>query len=162
MHIWARLLKCLRITLPLVFRLFIYKCFFVVQSPSHVQLFTTCGMQQARLPCPPPAPGVCPSSSPLNQWCHPNISSSDALFSFWSFQSFPALGSFPMSQLLASGGQTIGASASVLPKSIQGWYPLRLPGLISLLPKGLSRVFSSSKVWKHQFFQDWIFRVDFL
>ena len=83
------------------------------------------GLQQSRLPCSPPSPGVCPSSCLLNRWCHPTISSSDALVSFWSFQSFPALGSFPMSQLLASGGQTIGASASVLPKSIQGWYLLR-------------------------------------
>ena len=97
------------------------------------------GLQQSRLPCSPPSPGVCPSSCLLNRWCHPTISSSDALFSFWSFQSFPALGSFPMSQLLASGGQTIGASvsASVFPMISQGWFPLGLIGLISMQSKGL-------------------------
>ena len=67
-------------------------------------------------------------------------------------QSFPAIGSFLMSRLFASGGQSIGASASVLPINIQGWFPLRLTGLISLLSKGLSRVLSNTTVWKHQFF----------
>ena len=98
------------------------------------------GLQHARLPCPSPSPGVCPSSRLLNWWCHPTISSSIALFSF-CLQSFPASGSFPMSRLLASGGQSIGASASVLPVNIQGWFPLRLTGLISLLSKGLSSLF---------------------
>ena len=81
------------------------------------------------------------------------ISSSATLFSF-CLQSFPAPGSFSMSQLFTSGGQNIGASASasVLPNSIQGWFPLRLTGLISLLSRGLSRVFSSTTVQKHQFF----------
>ena len=87
------------------------------------------------------------------QWCYPAMSSSVSHFSI-CLQSFPASGSFPMSQLLASGGQSIGASASapVLPMSIQGWFPLRLTGLISLLSKKLSRVFFSNTVLKHQFF----------
>ena len=75
------------------------------------------GLQHTRLPCPPPSPGVCLISCPLNQWCQPTISSSVTLFSF-CLQSLPALGSFPMSRLFASGGQSIGASASVLPMSI--------------------------------------------
>ena len=97
------------------------------------------GLQHARLPCPSPSPGVCPSSCPLNWWCHPTISFFVALFSFW-LQSFPARGSFPVSQLFESGGQSIGASASAsfLPKSIQGWFPLRLTDLISLLSRGPS------------------------
>ena len=90
------------------------------------------GLQHARLLCPPLSPGVCSKSCPLSQWCHPTISSSVALFS--CPQSFPALGSFPMSQLFSWGGQSIGASASisVLPMNIQGWFPLGLTGLISL------------------------------
>ena len=100
---------------------------------------------------PSPSPGVCPSSCSLHQWCHPAISNSDALFYFCP-QFFPASGSFPMSWLFTWCNQTIGASASasVLPMSIQGWFPLRLTGWISLQFKGLSRVFSSTTVW-HQF-----------
>ena len=111
------------------------------------------GLQQVRLPRPSPSPGVCPHSYPMNRWCHSTISSSVALFSF-CLQCFPASGSFPMSQLFTSGGQSIGASASasVLPKSIQGWFPLRLTGWISLQSKGLSGVSSSTTVQKHQFF----------
>ena len=109
------------------------------------------GLQYAKLPCPSPSPRVCPSSCPLHQWCHPTISPSVTLFSF-CLQSFPATRSFPMSQLFASGGQSTGASAPVLPMSIQGWFPLRLTDLISLLSKGLSGVFFSATVWKHQFF----------
>ena len=92
------------------------------------------------------------NSCPLSQWCHPTMSSSVVPFS--CPQSFPASGSFPMSQLFTSGGQSIGASASasVLPMNIQGWFPLGLTGLISLLSKGLSRIFSSTTVRKHQFF----------
>ena len=88
-----------------------------------------------------------------NRWCHPTISSSVALFSF-CLHSFPASGFFPMSQVFASGGLSIGTSisASVLPKSIQGRFPLRLIDLISLLSKWFSRVFTSTTVWKHQFF----------
>ena len=94
-----------------------------------------------------------PSSCPLNWGCYPNISSSAALFSSCP-QSFPASGSFPMNWLFASGGQSIGvsASASVLPMNIQEWFPLGLTSLISLQSKGLSRVFSNTTVQKHQFF----------
>ena len=104
------------------------------------------GLQHTRLPCPSPSPRVCPSSCPLNRWCHPTISSSVALFS--CLQSFPSSGSFPMNQLFTSGGQSIGASASVLANIIQGWSPLRLTVLISLQTKGLSRVSSSATVRK--------------
>ena len=81
------------------------------------------GLQHARLPCPPLSPRVCSNSCPLSQWCHPIISSSATPF---CPQSFPASGSFPMSQLFAWGGQSIGASASVLPMNFQGWFPLGL------------------------------------
>ena len=109
------------------------------------------GLQHTRLPCPSPTPGACSNSCPLSQWCHPAISSSVIPFSS-CLQSFPASGSFPMSQVFTSGGQSIGASASVLPMNIQDWFPLRLTGLISLQSKGLSRVFSNTTVQKHQFF----------
>ena len=103
------------------------------------------GLQHIRLLCPPLSPGVCSNSCPLGQWCHPTNSSFAAPFSF-CLQSFPASGSFPMSQLFALGSQSIGASASasVLPMNIQGWFPLGLTGWISLQSKGLSRVFFSS------------------
>ena len=99
-------------------------------------------LQRARLPCPSPSPRVCSNSCPLSRWYHPIISSSVAPLS--SLLSFPASGSFPMSQLFASGDRSIGASASalVLPVNIQGWFPLGLTGLISLLSKGPLRVFS--------------------
>ena len=87
----------------------------------------------------------------LSQWCHPNIASSVTLFSSCP-QSFPASGAFPMSHLFVSGGQSVGASTSVLPMNIHSWYPLRLTDLISLLSRGLSRVFSNIIIWKHQFF----------
>ena len=111
------------------------------------------GLQHARSHCPSPSPGVCPSSCPLHQWCQLAISSSDALFSFCP-QSFPAPGTFPMSWLFTSDDQNTGASvsASVLPTIIQGWFPLRLIGLISFLSKGLSGLFSSTTVQRHQFF----------
>ena len=92
------------------------------------------GLTYTRLLCPSPSPGVCPSSCSLYQWCHPVISSSIIPFSF-CFQSFPASGSFPMSWLFVSGGQSIGASASVLPVNTQDWFPLGLTGLIPLLFK---------------------------
>ena len=97
------------------------------------------GLQHARLLCPSASPGVHSKSRPLTRWCHPTISSAVIPFSS-CLQSFPASVPFPKSQLLTSGGQSIGAStsASVLPKSIQGWFPLRLTGLIALLSKGLS------------------------
>ena len=108
------------------------------------------GLQHARLPCPSPTPRACSNSCPSNQWCHPTISSSVIPFSscLWSV---PASGSFQMSQLFASGGQSIGASASVLPMNIQDWSPLGWTGWISLLSKGLSRVFSNTTVQKHRF-----------
>ena len=109
------------------------------------------GLQHTRLPWPSPSPGVCSNSCSLSQWCHPTISSSVIPFSSCP-QSFPASGSFPMSQFFASGGQSIraSASASALPMNIQGWFPLALIGLISLLSKRFSRVFSSATVRKHQ------------
>ena len=108
------------------------------------------GLQHVRPPCPSSSPDVYPGSCPLHHWCHPAISSSDTLFSFCPL-SFPASGTFPMSQLFTSDDQNTGASALVLPTSIQGWFPLRMTGLI-LLSKGLSGVFSSTTVWRHQFF----------
>ena len=97
------------------------------------------GLQHAKLPCPSPFPGVCPNSCPLSRWGHPTISSSVIPFSF-CLQSFPAPGSFLVSQLFASDGQSIGASvsASVLPMNIQDRFPLELTGLIALQSKGLS------------------------
>ena len=107
----------------------------------------------ARPPCPSPTPGVYSNPCPSNRWCHPTISSSVVPFSSCP-QSLPALGSFPMSQLFTSGGQSIGvsASASVLPMNTQDWSPLGWTGWISLQSKGLSRVFSNTTVQKHQFF----------
>ena len=115
-----------------------------------------CGLQHARLLCPSPTPRVYPNSCPLSWWCHPTISSSVVLFS--CFQSFPASGSFPMSQFFASGGQSIGVSAStsVLPMNTQNWSPLGWTGGISLQFKGLSRVFSNTTVQKHQLFGAWL------
>ena len=111
------------------------------------------GLQHTRLPCPSPTPGVYSNSCPLSWWCHPTISFSVIPF-FSHLKSFPASGSFQMSQLLASGGQSIGVSvsASVLQMNIQDWSPLGLTGWISFLSKGPSRVFSNTTVQKHQFF----------
>ena len=107
------------------------------------------GLQHARLPCPSLSPRACSNSCPSSQWCHPTISSSVAPFS--CLPSFPASGSFPMSKFFPSGDQSIGASASVVPMNIKGWFPLGWTGLISLLSKGLSRVFSRTTVQTHQF-----------
>ena len=109
--------------------------------------------QHARPPCPSPTPRVHQNPCPLSWWCHPTISSSVIPFSFCP-QSFPVSESFQMSQLFASGGQNIGvsASASVLPINTQDWSPLGWTGWISLLSKGLSRVFSNTTIQKHQFF----------
>ena len=111
------------------------------------------GQQHSRLPCPSPAPRTCSNSRRSSQWCHPAISSSVVLFSS-CLQSFPASASFPMSQFFASGGQSIGvsASASVLPMNIQDWFSLWWTGWISLPSKRLSRVFSNTTVQKHEFF----------
>ena len=126
-------------------------CFSSVQLLSCVQLFMTKsrlkrrereerGKRESSLPCPSPTPGACSNSCPWSQWCHPIISFSVIPFS--CFQSFPASGSFPMSQFFSSGGQSVGASASasVLAMNIQGWFPLGLTGLKS---KGHSRVFKN-------------------
>ena len=106
-------------------------------------------LQYSRLPYPSPSPGVCWNSYPLSQWCHPTI-----LFPVIPFhpESFPASRSFLMSWLFASGGQSIGASASILLMNIQGWFPLGVTGLITMQSKGLSRVFSNNKAQTHQFF----------
>ena len=122
------------------------------QSLSRVRLFATHEPQHARPTCPSQTPGVYSNSCPSSQWCHPAISFSVIPFSSCP-QSFPASGSFPMSQLFALGGQSIGvsASASVLPVNTQDW-SLGWTGWISLQSKGLSRVFSNTTVQKHQFF----------
>ena len=109
------------------------------------------GLQHTRPLCPSPTPRVYSNSCPLNQWCHPTISSSVVPF-FSCFQSFPASGSFPMSQFFASGGQSTGVSASVLPVNIQDWFSLGWTGWISFQSKGLSRVISNTTIQKHQFF----------
>ena len=108
-------------------------------------------LQHARLPCPWLSPRVCSNSCSLSWWCHLTISSSVSPLCSCT-QSFPASGSFSMSRYFTSGGQSIGASASVLPMNIQGWFPLGLTGLISMLSKGFSRVFSSTTIQKHHFF----------
>ena len=121
-----------------------------VQSPSHVQFFVTQWTAAHQATCPSPSLEVCPNSHLLHWWCHPAISSSDALFSFCC-RSSPASRTFPMNQLFTSGDQNTAASALawVLPMSIQSWFPLRLTGLISLHYKRLSRVFSRTTVQKH-------------
>ena len=110
------------------------------------------GLQHTRPPCPSPTLGVYSNSHPLSQWCHPTILSSVVPFSS-HLQSFWTSGSFPLSQFFASGGQSIGVSAStsVLPMNILDWFPLGWTGWISLQSKGLSRVFSNTTVQKHQF-----------
>ena len=119
-----------------------------VQLLSRVWIIVTHELQHTRPPCPSPTPRVYPNSCSLSRGCRPTI------FSFSCPQSFPASGSFPMSQLFASGGQSIGVSAStsVLLMNTQDWSPLGWTGWISLQSKGLSRVFSNTTVQKHQFF----------
>ena len=114
------------------------------------------GLQNTRPPCPSPTPGVHSNSCPSSWWCHPTISSAVVPFSSRP-QYFPASGSFHMSQLFTSGGENIwwcwvSASTSVFPTNIQDWYPLGWTSWISLQSTGLSRVFSSTTVQKHQFF----------
>ena len=125
--------------------------FVAVELPSHIWLFATPWLQHGRPPCPSPSPGVCPSS--LHWWCHPAISFSDTLFSSCPL-SFSSSGIFPVSVLFTSDDQNTEASAStsVLLINIQGWFLFRLTGLVSLLSKGLSGVFSSSTVGRRQFF----------
>ena len=118
----------------------------LISLPVMSEILTTPWNAAYQPPCPSPSPEVCPSSCPLHQWYLPAVLSSDTLFSFCP-QSFPAPGTFPMSELFASGDQNTAAStsASALPMSLRGWFPLRLTGWISLLSKGLSGVFSSTK-----------------
>ena len=123
---------------------------------SHLVMFNSLGphgLQHARPHCPSPTPGIYSNSCPLSRWCHPAISSSVICFSS-RVQSFPASGSLQKSQLFASGGQSIGVSAStsVLQMNTQDWFPLGWVGWIILLSNGLSRVFSNTTVQKHQFF----------
>ena len=113
------------------------------------------GLQHARLPCPSPSSGACSDSCPLSQWCHPTISSSPV--PFFCLQPFPASGSSLFSQLFASGSRSNGASvsASILPRNIQGWFPLGLTGSISSRSKGLSRAFSSTTIQKLPLHWEW-------
>ena len=131
-----------------------YKCISSVQFICSVMSDSLWahGLQHARPPCPSPTPGVYSNSCPLSQWCYQTISSS--VFPFSCLQSFPESESFPVSQLFASGVQSIGisASASVFPMNIQDWFPLGWTGWISLQSKGLSRVFSNTTIQKRQFF----------
>ena len=134
-YLWSlRWLKCISL-------LFSYE---VVSNSLRLQ-----GLQHARLLCL----SLSPDSDTCVHWVSDATQPSHPLLSTFSScsQSFPASVSFPVSQLFASGGQSIGASASVLPMNIQGWFPLQLTSFISLLSKGLSRVFSSTTIWKHQF-----------
>ena len=110
-------------------------------------------LQHTRLPCPSPTPGACSDSCLLSRWCHPTISSPVIPFSS-HLQSFPASGSFPISWFFTSSSQSIGlsVSVSVLPMTLQDWFPLGWTGLISLQPKWFSRVFSNITVQKYQFF----------
>ena len=125
-----------------------------VQLLSHVQLFVTSWTEARQASCPSQTPRACSNSCPLSWWCHPVISSFVVPFSSCP-QSFPASGSFPMSQLFASGGQSIGvsASASVLPMQIQDWFPLGLPSLIALQSKGCSSLLqhhsSKASIFQH-------------
>ena len=134
-----------------------YISFFVIFSQFSCSVMSDSlrphGLQHARLPCPSPTLGACLDSYPSSQWCHPTISSSVVLLSS-CLQSFSTSGSFLMSQFFASGGQSIGASASasILPMNIQDWFPWGLIGLLSLQSKGLSRVFSKTTIQKHQSF----------
>ena len=111
------------------------------------------GLMHTRPPCPSPSPRICTSSCSVHWWCLPAISSFYALFSFCPW-SIPESETFPMSHLFISDDQNTraSASASLLPLSIQGWSPLRLNGFISMLFKGLWGVFSSTTIWRHQFF----------
>ena len=128
-------------------------CWFSSVAQSCANSLQPHGLQHARLPCPSPTPRACWNSCPSSWWCHPTISFSVVPFSF-CLQSFPASGSFPVSQFFTSGGQSIrvSASASILPVNIPDWFPLGWTGWISLQSKGFSRVFSNTTVQKHQFF----------
>ena len=130
-----------------------WKTSVVVQSLSCVWFLVTSWTAAHQAPLSFTISRVCSDLCLLSWWCYPVISSSVVPFSS-CLQSFPASGSFLMSPFFTSGGQSTGASAtaSVFPMNIQGWFPLESTGLISLLSKGLSRVFSSTTIQKHQFF----------
>ena len=143
-----------KINLNLYMRGWYWKITVQFSSVTHsCQTLQPHGLQHARPPCPSPTPRVYSNSCPLSRWCHPAISSSVIPYSS-CLPSFPASRSFHMSQLFASGGQSIGVSASapVLKMNTQDWFPLGWTGVISLQSKGLSRVFSNTTVQKHQFF----------
>ena len=133
---------------------YIYTMEYSVQFSSVAKLRLTLwpqGLQHSRLPCPSLSPRVCSDSCPLSQWCYLTISSCHPLLLLSSV--FPSIRVFSNESVLrASGGQSVGTAASVLPMNIHGWFPLGLTGWISFLSKGLSRVFSNTTVWKHQFF----------
>ena len=141
-------------SLPLIKEMIYYWCCSITQLLfNNSNSLWPHGLQHTRLPCPSPTPTVYSNSCPLSRWYHPTISSSVVPFSS-CLQSFPASGPFPMSQLFTSGGHSTGVSALalVLAMNIQGWFSLGLTGLIYLLSKELSRVFSSITVRKHKFF----------
>ena len=144
---WEKLFYASKVAISLITPCWVLHQFSSIQLLSHVWL------QHARLPCPSPTPGDCSNSCPRSQWCHPTISSSVIPFSSCLLY-FPASRSFLISQFFISGHQNIKAivSASVLPMNIQGRFPLGWTGLISLKSKGLPRVFSNTKIQKHQFF----------
>ena len=138
---------CLKSVLSSFYYIVIYLISFrSVQSLSNVWLCNPMDCSTPRLPCSSPTPGACSNPCPLSQWCAPSISSSVILCS--PAFSLSESGSFLMSHFFTSGSHSIGgsASASVLPVNIQEWFPLGLTGLISLLSKGLSRVFSNTVV----------------
>ena len=135
-----------------------------IQLLSRVQLLASQGLQHARFPCSSPTPGACSNSCPWSRWCHPTISSSVVPF-FSCLQSFPASGSFPMSQFFAWGGQSTGASAStaVLPMNIQDWFPLGWLVWLPIKPKHPQRTLKNllqhcsskaSTLWSSAFFID--------
>ena len=143
----------LQLQLPLWIPILIWFCFRIQFSPVASNALQPHGLQHTRLPCPSSTPRTCSNSCPSSWWCHPTVSSLVVPISS-RLQSFPASGSFQMSQFFTSGGQSTGLSASalVLPMNIQDWFPWGLTGLISLQSKGPSRVFSNTTVQKHQFF----------
>ena len=136
--------QCLLALCPSIFQLFSHHCQFSSVAQSCPTLRPH-GLQRPSLPSPSPTPGTCTNSCPSSRWCHPIISSSVVPFSS-CLQSFPASESFSVSQFFASGGQSIGvsASASVLPMNIQDWFPLGWTGWISLQSKGLVKLRSSN------------------
>ena len=132
--------------------LFLFSPVVVVQLLSHVWLFATHGLQHARLLCPSLSPRVFSNSRPLSRWYHLDISSSVCLSGRGPPALIPSIRIFSNESALHIRWPSIGASVSVLPVNIQSWFPLQLTGLISLLSKGLSRIFSNTTVQKHQFF----------